>query len=108
MNRGITVNKINFGTEVLNAPTPVLVDFWAEWCGPCRMVSPILDELAQEYGERIKICTVNVDDEGELAEQHQVVSIPTLVVYNKGQPVRRQVGAVPKFQMESLFKEFIQ
>ena len=105
---GIDVNKSNFEAEVLGSSTPVLVDFWAEWCGPCRMVSPILDEIANEYGERIKICKVNVDDERELAEQHQVVSIPTLVVYRNGQPVRRQAGASPKYHIESLFKDFIQ
>ena len=104
----IAINKINFGTEVLEAPMPVLVDFWAEWCGPCQLVSPILDELALEYGERIKICMINVDEEGELAEQHQVVSIPSLVIYHKGQQVRRQVGAIPKRFIESLFQDLIE
>ena len=107
MSSGITVNKTNFEAEVLDASMPVLVDFWAAWCGPCQMVSPILDELANEYGQKIKICKVNVDEEGDLATQHQVVSIPTMVVYHQGQLIRRQVGALPKFHIESLFKDLL-
>jgi thioredoxin 1 len=107
MSSGIAINTGNFEDEVLKSPVPVLVDFWAEWCQPCRMVGPLLDQLAEEYAGRVKICKVNVDDENELAGRHNVVSIPTIVVYNNGQVVRQQIGAVPKVQLAALFNDLI-
>ena len=92
------INKNNFQNEVLNSEKPVLLDFWAPWCGPCRMVSPIVDEIAAELGD-IKVGKVNVDEERELAGQFGVMSIPTLVVIKGGRVVNQMVGARPKSQI---------
>ena len=92
------INKNNFQNEVLNSEKPVLLDFWASWCGPCRMVSPIVDEIAAERGD-IKVGKVNVDEQPELAAQFGVMSIPTLVVMKGGKVVNQLVGARPKAQI---------
>ena len=94
----ININKNNFRNEVLNSEKPVLLDFWASWCGPCRMVSPIVDEIAAERGD-IKVGKVNVDEQPELAAQFGVMSIPTLVVIKGGKVVNQMVGARPKSQI---------
>ena len=94
----ININKNNFRNEVLDSQKPVLLDFWASWCGPCRMVSPIVDEIAAERGD-IKVGKVNVDEERELAGQFGVMSIPTLVVIKGGKVVNQMVGARPKSQI---------
>ena len=94
----IHINKNNFQNEVLNSEKPVLLDFWASWCGPCRMVSPIVDEIAAERGD-IKVGKVNVDEQPELAAQFGVMSIPTLVVIKGGRVVNQMVGARPKSQI---------
>ena len=92
------INKNNFQNEVLNSEKPVLLDFWASWCGPCRMVSPIVDEIAAERGD-IKVGKVNVDEQPELAAQFGVMSIPTLVVMKDGKIIHQAVGARPKAQI---------
>ena len=97
------MNKENFQEEVVQSDKPVLVDFWASWCGPCRMVSPIVDEIAQERPD-VKVVKVNVDQEQELALQFGVMSIPTLVVMKDGQVVNQAVGVRPKEQILDLVK----
>ena len=89
------ITKDNFQAEVLNADKTVLVDFWASWCGPCRMLSPVVDEIAAEHPE-LKVCKVNVDDEPELAGQFGVMSIPTLLVFKGGKLANQSVGVRPK------------
>lgn len=91
----VTITNENFETEVLQESKPVLLDFWASWCGPCRMVSPIIDEIAEERGD-IKVGKINVDEQGALAQQFSVMSIPTLVVMKDGKIVNKAVGAMPK------------
>lgn len=94
----ISVNKNNFNQEVLNSDKPVLMDFWAPWCGPCRMVAPLVEEIAKERSD-IKVVKINVDEQPELAAQFGVMSIPTLVVMKNGKLANKTVGAKPKAQI---------
>lgn len=91
----VEITQDNFETEVLKSDKPVLVDFWAVWCGPCKAVAPIIDEIAEERQD-IKVGKVNVDEQQELAMQFQVMSIPTLILFNQGNMINRFVGAAPK------------
>ncbi len=95
----MNITKNNFEQEVLHSDKPVLIDFWAPWCGPCRMLSPVISEIAEEYGDKIKVCKVNVDDEGESAASFNVMSIPTLVVVKDGKVTNSAVGVRPKAQI---------
>ena len=97
----VNINKDNFQEEVLNSDKPVLLDFWAPWCGPCRLVAPIVEEIAGERPD-IKVGKVNVDEEQDLARQFGVISIPTLVVVKNGEVVNQSVGARPKNQILAL------
>ena len=103
----IKITGDNFEDEVIQSAVPVLIDFWASWCGPCRMIGPFIEQLAAEYSGRAKVGKVNVDDEQDLAARHGVVSIPTLVVYKDGKIVNQTAGALPKQGIEALFKEYV-
>lgn len=98
----INLTKENFNQEVLNSDKLVLVDFWAQWCGPCRMVSPIIDELSEDYDEKIKVGKINVDEQGELSAQYRVMSIPTIMLFKGGQIVDKVVGARSKDEFSRL------
>jgi thioredoxin 1 len=96
MSNALAVTSENFATEVLQSPLPVLVDFWAAWCGPCRAVAPTVEALASEYAGKLKVVKLDVDEAGDVAGQFGVQSIPTLILFKGGQPVERLVGNVPK------------
>lgn len=95
-NNTVTVTDASFASDVLQADGPVLVDFWAEWCGPCKAVAPVLEEIAGEYAGKLTIAKVNVDENPETARAYQIMSIPTMAVFQKGQIVKSIVGARPK------------
>ncbi len=99
----LTITKDNFEQEVLKSDKKVLVDFWASWCGPCRMLSPVIDEIAKET-DKVKVGKVNVDEESELATQFAVMSIPTLILFENGKPVKQMVGAQPKSVILSMIE----
>ncbi|MDR2109860.1 MAG: thioredoxin [Spirochaetaceae bacterium] len=107
MSNGVQITSANFDSEVLQSPIPVLIDFWAEWCRPCKMIGPIMDQIAEEYSGRLKIGKVNVDEENDLARRHNIESIPSLILYKGGKITRQHAGAVPKHEIENLFKDLI-
>ena len=103
----ITLTKNNFNKEVLQDPGPVLVDFWASWCGPCRMMSPIVDDLADQMASVLKVCKVNVEDNQDLAARFQVMSIPTLMLFKDGKAVHTVVGAVPRDRLVQELAQYL-
>ena len=107
MSNAQAVTDATWQTEVLESDTPVLVDFWAEWCGPCRMVGPIVDEIAVEQADSLKVVKLNVDENPAVAQNYRVMSIPTLLVFAQGQEAKRIVGAKPKSQLLNDVAEFV-
>ena len=103
----LTLTTTNFETEVSNSDLPVLVDFWATWCGPCRAVAPIVEQLAGEFEGRAKIGKIDVDAEGELARKFNISSIPTLMVFKGGEVVEQVLGARPKSQLATLLEKHV-
>lgn len=95
----ISLNEKNFEEEVLKAEKPVLIDFWASWCGPCRMMSPVIDKIAEEMGEKVKVCKINIDEEQNLAVKYNVMSIPTFIILKNGKEVARSVGVQDKSEI---------
>ena len=103
----IELTKENYDGEVIKSNMPVLVDFWASWCGPCKMLSPVLDELAAEYSDRARFCKVNVDDELELSARFGIASIPTLIFFKNGEILKKTVGYREKDELEETLKELL-
>lgn len=100
----LKITRENFENEVMKSNIPVLIDFWAPWCGPCRMMGPIIEQLAEEYEGKAKVGKVNVDEEGELSQAFGVMSIPTIVLVKDGKVVRQAVGASPKAEVEAMLQ----
>ncbi len=105
MGKPVDVTEDTFDDEVLNSDLPVLVDFWAEWCGPCRMVSPIVEELADEYEGKAKFAKVDVDENADISMEYNIRSIPSLLLFKNGEVVDQVVGAVPKSQLKKKLDE---
>ncbi len=98
----ITITRENFQTEVLESPQPALVDFWASWCGPCRMIAPVIKEIADEYSKSARVCKVNIDEQPDLAERFGVMSIPTVILFKNGQIKDTVVGFRSKEELKAM------
>lgn len=100
----IQLTSENFEQEVGKSRVPVLVDFWASWCGPCKMMGPVVEQIAQDMGESARVCKINIDEQPELASQYNVMSIPTFILFKDGKEVNRTIGAMPKEELARLFE----
>ena len=100
----IILNKDNFESEVLKSDMPVLVDFWAAWCGPCKMLAPTIAELAEEYEGKVKVCKYNIDDDASVAIKYGVASIPSVLLFKDGDVANKSIGFVPKAEIEAMLK----
>lgn len=107
MGAEVVVDATNFEDEVINSDIPVLIDFWAQWCVPCKMIGPIMEEIAEEYSGRIKVVKINVDEAGDIATRYSIISIPTLMLFKDGEVINQQVGAVSKQTIEGLFRDLL-
>ncbi|ATS18617.1 thioredoxin [Synechococcus sp. PCC 6717] len=107
MSSALSVTDATFKEEVLDSELPVLVDFWAPWCGPCRMVAPVVDEIANQYAGKVKVVKVNTDENSKVATDYGIRSIPTLMIFKGGQKVDILVGAVPKTKIEATLEQFL-
>ena len=107
MSTAAPVTDATFKQEVLDSEVPVLVDFWAPWCGPCRMVAPVVDEIATQYGSQLKVVKVNTDENSQIASQYHIRSIPTLMIFKGGQKVDMVVGAVPKTTLANTLEKYL-
>ncbi|MCC9144285.1 MULTISPECIES: thioredoxin [unclassified Arthrobacter] len=107
MSNAKAVTDASFGTDVLTADKPVIVDFWAEWCGPCRMLSPILDDIAAQYSDKVDVVKVNVDENPAIAAQYGITSIPAVYVFKGGEVAATSIGAKPKQVLEQEFAAFL-
>ncbi len=103
----VVLNETNFEQEVLKSDKPVLVDFWAPWCMPCKVLGPIIEEVAKEYADKVKVGKLNVDEAGDVASQYNIISIPTLIVFKDGKPVNQRVGAGSKKAIEEFIGTYI-
>jgi thioredoxin len=107
MSAAMAVTDASFEQDVLNSEIPVLVDFWAPWCGPCRMVAPVVDEIAEQYDGKVKVVKLNTDENPGIAGQYNIRSIPTLMIFKNGQRVEQVVGAVPKATLATTLEKFL-
>ena len=106
MDYHVTLNESNFDKEVLKSKTPVLVDFWAPWCGPCKLIGPVVEELAKEYSGRVKVGKVNTDDNTQIAVNYKIMGVPSLLLYKDGEVIDRIVGVVPKEKIAELLDSY--
>ena len=107
-NRLVEITDTNFEEEVLKSDVPVLVDFWAPWCGPCAIVAPAVEEIAEKYGGKLKVCKLNVDEAPRTASEYGIMSIPTLAVFENGKMVEKQIGVAPMSKLESMIELHLQ
>ena len=107
MAKPVHATEQDFRSQVLDSTVPVLVDFWAEWCGPCKMVAPVLEEIAREHGDKLTIAKLNIDENPQIARDYQVMSIPTMTVFQGGKPVKSIIGAKPKGAILSDLSDYL-